>query len=300
MATVTLTPNWQRQAPSFILKLVRHPEGRLGVALLSLPILAAILVPLLSSYAPNQINSLDAMQRPGRSHWLGTDELGRDQLSRVAAAAPIALFVAGASVAIALVIGTAMGLVAGYAGGWPDAALTWIVSILFSIPALLLALMIVGVFGPGLNNALIAVAVVYIPRFARIVRASTLAVRQRAYVESAVVAGLTPNRILARYVFPNIMPAVIVQTALSLSTAELAHTSLSFLGLGVQPPQADLGNMLAKARGLMTVAPWLVTFPSLALIMLIIAFNALGDALRDVLDPRQRAGAVAAASSRPQ
>jgi ABC-type dipeptide/oligopeptide/nickel transport system permease subunit len=203
-------------------------------------------------------------------------------------------------VIIALVIGTAMGLVAGYTGGWVDAALNWVVSILFSMPALLLALMIVGVFGPGLNNALIAVAVVYVPRFARIARASTLSVRQRAYIEAAVVAGLKSDRILARHILPNIMSALIVQTALSLSTAELAHASLSFLGLGVQPPQADWGNMLAKARGLMTVAPWLVIFPSLALVVLIIAFNTLGDALRDVADPRRRAGAMAAAPPGPQ
>ncbi len=295
MATVALTPHGERQGPPLATRLMRHPGGRLGVALLSFLVLAAILVPLLSSYGPNQINSQDAMQLPGRSHWLGTDELGRDQLSRVAAAAPIALYVAGASVVVALVIGTMMGLVAGYTGGCVDAALSWVVSILFSMPALLLALMIVGVFGPGLNNALIAVAVVYVPRFARIARASTLSVRQRAYIEAAVVAGLKSDRILARHILPNIMPALIVQTALSLSTAELAHASLSFLGLGVQPPQADWGNMLAKARGLMTVAPWLVIFPSLALIVLIIAFNTLGDALRDVVDPRRRTGSMAAA-----
>jgi len=273
-------------------RIAGHPEGRIGLALLALLAIAGLLGPLMLPYRPNQINVQDALQAPSVRHWFGTDELGRDQFSRVIGGAPIAFYVSGGSVAIALVIGTAIGLIAGYTGGFVDTALSWFISILFSMPALLLALVIVGAFGPGLNNALIAVAIVYIPRFARIARASTLSVRHRLYIEAARLAGRTPREILLEHVLPSIMPAIIVQTALSLSTAELAHASLSFLGLGVQPPTADWGNMLAKARGLMTVAPWLVIFPAAALVLLIIGFNTLGDALRDVLDPRRQTGAM--------
>jgi ABC-type dipeptide/oligopeptide/nickel transport system permease subunit len=273
-------------------RIAGHPEGRIGLALLALLAIAGLLGPLMLPYRPNQINVQDALQAPSVRHWFGTDELGRDQFSRVIGGAPIAFYVSGGSVAIALVIGTVIGLIAGYSGGFVDSAMSWVVSILFSMPALLLALVIVGAFGPGLNNALIAVAIVYAPRFARIARASTLSVRHRLYIEAARLAGRAPREILLEHVLPNIMPAIIVQTALSLSTAELAHASLSFLGLGVQPPTADWGNMLAKARGLMTVAPWLVIFPAAALVLLIIGFNTLGDALRDVLDPRRQTGAM--------
>lgn len=292
MSTAATTALPPLQPPGVARKFVHHPQGRIGLALLSLLILTAIGVPAALPYGPNQITPQDALQAPSARHWFGTDELGRDQLSRVAAAAPIAFYVAGTSVAIALVIGTIAGLVAGFAGGVVDTVLSWMVSILFSMPALLLALVIVGVFGPGLNNALIAVAIVYLPRFARIARASTLSVRHRLFIEAARLAGRRPHQILLEHVLPNILPVVIVQTALSLSTAELAHASLSFLGLGIQPPYADWGNMLAKSRGFMTVAPWLVIFPALALVLLIIAFNTLGDALRDVLDPRRQAGTI--------
>ena len=281
-----------RPTRGLVSRLGRHPEGRIALALLVVMGLAAVAGPRAVPYGPNQINAEDVLQPPGARHWFGTDELGRDQLSRVLAAAPIAFYVSGASVAIALVIGTMIGLMAGYAGGPIDIVLSWIVGILFSMPALLLALVIVGVLGPGLNNALFAVAIVYVPRFARIARASTLGVRQRLFIDAARLAGRRPPEILLEHVLPNILAAVIIQTALSLSTAELAHASLSFLGLGVQPPNADWGSMLAKARGLMTVAPWLVVFPSLALVLLIIAFNVLGDALRDVLDPRAQTGTM--------
>ncbi len=281
-----------RPARGLVSRLGRHPEGRIALALLVSMGLVALAGPRAVPYGPNQINAEDVLQGPGARHWFGTDELGRDQLSRVVAAAPIAFYVSGASVAIALVIGTVIGLVAGYVGGFVDAVVSWVVGIMFSMPALLLALVIVGVLGPGLNNALFAVAIVYVPRFARIARASTFGVRQRLFIEAARLAGRRPHEILLEHVLPNILAAVIIQTALSLSTAELAHASLSFLGLGVQPPNADWGSMLAKARGLMTVAPWLVVFPSLALVLLIIAFNVLGDALRDVLDPRAQTGAM--------
>ena len=287
-AAATFTGGGRGRRRGRVGRLLGHPEGRFAVALLGIIVLLGLVAPRLLPYGPTQINARDALQAPDLAHWFGTDELGRDQLSRVAAAAPIALYSAAASVAVALVAGTTIGLVAGYAGGTSDLALSGVVEIMFSMPALLLALLVVGVLGPGLNNALMAVAIVYIPRFARIARGATLSVRQRQFIEAARATGCSPVRIVVEHVLPNILPSMIVQTALSLSTAEIAQASLSFLGLGVQPPYADWGNMLAASRAFVTVAPWLVIFPSVALVLLIIAFNMLGDALRDVLDPRLR------------
>jgi peptide/nickel transport system permease protein len=270
------------------LDILQHPAGRSGVLLLGLLLGLAVAGPLLVPYGPNQVNPSDALQGPSVAHWFGTDELGRDGLARVAAAAPVAFYLTGTSVLIALVLGTPIGLAAGYAGGLVETALMWLMDVLFSLPALLLALVVVGISGPSLNNAILAVAIVYVPRFARIARGSTRSIRARVYVEAARCLGAGGGRILSRHVLPNIIGPLIVQTSLSLSTAELAHASLSFLGLGVQPPAADWGVMLAKARSLMTVAPWLAVFPALAVVVLIVAFNLLGDALRDMLDPRRR------------
>jgi len=285
-APVLVLPR-QRRLP-MSMDILRHPGGRLGVVLLTLLVCLAVAGPLLVPYGPNQLNPTDALQSPGVKHWLGTDELGRDGLARVAAAAPIAFYLTGASVILALFLGTPIGLIAGYTGGLFELALMWLMDVLFSLPALLLALVVVGISGPSLNNAILAVAVVYVPRFARIARGSTRSIRARMYVEAARCLGASSSRVLWRHVLPNILGPLIVQTSLSLSTAELAHASLSFLGLGVQPPTADWGVMLAKARSLMTVAPWLAVFPSLAVILLIVAFNLMGDALRDLLDPRRR------------
>ena len=270
------------------LDILQHPAGRSGVLLLGLLLGLAVAGPLLVPYGPNQVNPSDALQGPSVAHWFGTDELGRDGLARVAAAAPVAFYLTGTSVLIALVLGTPIGLAAGYAGGLVETALMWLMDVLFSLPALLLALVVVGISGPSLNNAILAVAIVYIPRFARIARGSTRSIRARVYVDAARCLGAGGGRIVSRHVLPNIIGPLIVQVSLSLSTAELAHASLSFLGLGVQPPAADWGVMLAKARSLMTVAPWLAVFPALAVVVLIVAFNLLGDALRDMLDPRRR------------
>jgi ABC-type dipeptide/oligopeptide/nickel transport system permease subunit len=277
------------------LDLARHPGGQGGLVLLTLLISLALVGPLIAPGGPNQLNPSDALQAPSTAHWFGTDELGRDVLARVAAAAPIAFYLTGASVLLAIVFGAPLGLVAGYAGGLVELSLMWLMDVLFSLPALLLALVVVGISGPSVNNAILAVAVVYIPRFARIARGSTRSISTRVYVEAARCLGAGGGRIVWRHVLPNILGPMIVQTSLALSTAELAHASLSFLGLGVQPPTADWGVMLAKARSLMTVAPWLAVFPSLAVILLIVAFNLLGDALRDLLDPRRPTEAAQAA-----
>ncbi len=270
--------------------LARHRGGAFGLAVLGLFLVLAVLGRWIAPYDPNIGVITESLSEPSMAHLFGTDELGRDILSRVIEGSRIAVAVAGLSVAIALLAGVAIGVVAGYAGGVTDTILSRALDILFAFPTLLLAIIIVAVLGPGLLNATLAIAIVYTPRFARIARATALTVRSHEFLDAARLAGLRPWTILLRHMLPNVLPSVVVLAALSMSTAQLAYASLSFLGLGVSPPQADWGNMLSKARDFVTIAPWLVIWPTVALVLLMLAFNVLGDAVRDVLDPRHEAG----------
>ena len=270
--------------------LLRHKGGRFGVAVLALFILLALFGRFVSPYDANASDFAATLTGPSARHLFGTDELGRDTLSRVIAGSGIAVAVAMLSVVLALAAGVLVGIVAGYFGGWVDTILNRSQDVLFAFPTLLLAIIIVAVLGPGLVNAILAIAIVYTPRFARIARASTLTVRSAEYLDAARLAGVSTPVILLRHVTPNVLPPVVVLAALSMSTAQLAYASLSFLGLGVSPPQADWGSMLSKARDFITIAPWLVAFPTIALVLLMLAFNVLGDAIRDVLDPRHAGG----------
>ena len=272
--------------------LMRHRGGLFGLAVLALFVFLALFGRFVAPYDANGSDFAATLSGPTARHLFGTDELGRDTLSRVISGSGIAVAVAMLSVAIALVVGVVIGIVAGYFGGWVDAILNRSQDVLFAFPTLLLAIIIVAVLGPGLVNAIIAIAIVYTPRFARIARASALTVKSAEYLDAARLAGVSTPVILLRHLLPNVLPPVVVLAALSMSTAQLAYASLSFLGLGVSPPQADWGSMLSKARDFITVAPWLVAFPTAALVLLMLAFNVLGDAIRDVLDPRH-AGAAA-------
>lgn len=276
----------------FLAQLLGHRGGRFGLAVFALFVMLALFGRWVSPYDPNASDFTSLLAAPSAKHWFGTDELGRDTLSRVIAGSGIAVAVALLSVAIAMAIGVLIGVVAGYFGGVVDTVLNRSQDVLFAFPTLLLAIIIVAVLGPGLLNAVLAIAIVYTPRFARIARASALSVKTSEYLDAARLAGVGTPRILVRHLLPNVMPPVIVLAALSMSTAQLAYASLAFLGLGVSPPQADWGSMLSKARDFITVAPWLVIWPTVALVALMLAFNVLGDAIRDVLDPRH-AGAVA-------
>lgn len=276
--------------PSFWRRMASNRSGVVASIIVLLFLVMAIGGSFIAPYDPNDLNGSDSLKGPGAEHWFGADELGRDQLSRVIDAAGVAVAISGLSVLLALVVGTIMGILAGYAGGWVDLGLSRVMDVMFSFPTLLLAIVIVAVLGPGLVNAAIAIAIVYIPRFARVARGATLSVRNEPYIEAARLSGVTPVRIAIRHVIPNITAPMIVLSALSMSTAQLAYSALSFLGLGTNPPQADYGSMLAKARNFVTLAPWLTIFPAIALILLILGFNLLGDALRDVLDPRSQSG----------
>jgi ABC-type dipeptide/oligopeptide/nickel transport system permease subunit len=280
----------------FWFDLVRHRGGLFGVTIVGFFLVLAAIGPWIQPYDPNVGILTDTLTPPSAAHPFGTDELGRDTLSRIIDGTRIAVAVAVVSVAIALVVGVAVGIVAGYFGGMVDAVLVRIQDVLFAFPTLLLAIIIVAVLGPGLFNAILAIAIVYIPRFVRVTRAAALSVRSSEFIDAARLAGVSPLTILVRHMVPNVLPSAIVLAALSTSTAQLAYASLSFLGLGVSPPQADWGSMLSKSRDFVTFAPWLVIWPTVALVLLMLAFNVLGDAIRDVLDPKSsKSGRPAAA-----
>ncbi|WP_212525716.1 ABC transporter permease [Actibacterium sp. MT2.3-13A] len=278
-------PKTRLRRPYLLDQLLRHKGGAFGLAIMALFILLALFGRMVAPYDPNANDYLNLLSAPSAQHWFGTDELGRDTLSRVIDGSRIAVAVAFLSVSIAMAIGVLIGVISGYFGGMVDSVLNRSQDVLFAFPTLLLAIILVAVLGPGLFNASLAIAIVYSPRFARIARASALSIKTSEYLDAARLAGVNTPTILVRHILPNVMPPVIVLAALSMSTAQLAYASLSFLGLGVSPPQADWGSMLSKGRDFITIAPWLVIWPTVALVMLMLAFNVLGDAIRDVLDP---------------
>jgi peptide/nickel transport system permease protein len=278
---------------------LRHdPLAVAGSIVLALLVFVGIFGPWLAPYGTNEIDIGNMLQHPTATHLFGTDELGRDVFSRVIVAARVSLEVAVVSVGLALVVGVGIGLVAGYYRGWVDNALMRCMDVLFAFPVLLLAVAIVAVLGPGLLTAMVAIAVVYAPIFARVTRASVLSVREQVFVTAAVSIGTSDLRIMRRHVLPNITAPLIVQTSLSLAFAILSEAALSFLGLGVQPPAPSWGRMLYDGRGFVTDAWWLGVFPGAAIFLTVLAFNLVGDALRDVLDPRQLTVSEARRSSR--
>jgi peptide/nickel transport system permease protein len=268
------------------------------VTAISAAVLAAVAVIAVAAnwLVPDGINDVDvpsALQGPSGAHWFGTDELGRDVLSRVLVAVQASLEVAVVSVAFALAVGVTIGVVAGYRGGWVDTVFMRVVDVMFAFPVLLLALAIVAILGPGVTTTMLAIGVVYTPIFARVARASTLSVRVEPYVAVSRTMGTGHGYILARHVLPNISGPLIVQTSLSLAFALLSEAALSFLGLGIQPPRPSLGRMIFDAQGFVTLAWWMAVFPGAAIFVIVLAFNLFGDGLRDVLDPKQRTMAEA-------
>lgn len=276
------------RAPGTLRLLLRNPVSLAGAAVLMVVVLAALLGPTLAPYGVNDTDVTRALQGPSAAHWFGTDDLGRDQLSRVLVAARVSMEVALVSVSIALVVGVGIGLVSGYLGGATDSVLMRVIDVLFAFPVLLLALAIVAVLGPGLTSAMIAIGVVYTPIFARVTRASTLSVRSEPYVRASGTMGTGSGYVIWHHVLPNISGPVIVQTSLSLAFAILSEAALSFLGLGVQPPRPSWGRMLFDAQDFIGVAWWMSVFPGLAILLTTLAFNLVGDGLGQVLDPKRR------------
>ncbi|MEE6165415.1 MULTISPECIES: ABC transporter permease [unclassified Mycolicibacterium] len=258
-----------------------------GVVLLAV-VFIAVAAQWIAPFGINDIDVPSALQRPSGSHWFGTDELGRDVLSRVLVAVQASMRVAVVSVAFAAVVGVTIGVVAGYRSGWVDTVVMRVVDVMFAFPVLLLALAIVAILGPGITTTMLAIGIVYTPIFARVARASTLSVRLEPFVAVSRSMGTGDGYILTRHILPNIAGPLIVQLSLSLAFAILAEASLSFLGLGIQPPQPSLGRMIFDAQGFVTLAWWMAVFPGAAIFVTVLAFNLFGDGLRDVLDPKQR------------
>lgn len=277
----------RRRSSAFLRAMRRNPLGVTGLVIIAIVALVAITAPLISPYGPTD-QVARRLEVPGPEHLLGTDEFGRDILSRVIYGSRISLYVGLVSVSLALVVGGAVGMVAGYFGGRTDNLLMRLVDILFAIPSLVLAIVIAGLLGPSLTNAMIAIGIVYAPIYARLVRGEVLAVRNHLYIESARAIGVGDLGLIMRHILPNITAPLIVQTTLLLSTAILAEASLSFLGLGTQPPEPSWGTMLGSGRRYMELTPWVAIAPGIAIVITVLGFNLLGDGLRDALDPRLR------------
>lgn len=270
---------------AFLGFLRRDVRAALAILWLALLVIVAIAAPWLSPYSPTAQNVSNMLAEPSAAHWMGTDDLGRDILSRLIHGAPATIYASFLAVIIAIVLGVPVGLVAGYFGGWIDDVISRTIDTLLSFPAIVLAIAVTGALGIGLTNGMIAVGIVFAPQLARLARARTLVVRHELYVDAARCFGASTPHILWRHVLPNTIQPVIVQVTLLLAGALLAEASLSFLGLGVQPPNPSWGAMLARAYQAMDVAPEQMYPPGLAILFTALAFNALGESLRIALDP---------------
>ena len=257
-----------------------------GFVILFIYLVMAIAAPLVAPYDPYKMNPRHRLEEPSAKHWFGTDQFGRDILSRIIYGTRISFQVGLISVSIALVIGVIMGIIAGYYGKWIDGILSRIMDVMFSFPHILLALVIMALLGSSLTNVMIAIGIVYIPIFARITRGSVLSIKDSLYVEAAHSIGVEDLVVMWRHILPNIMAPVIVQTTLSFGFAIRAEAALSFLGLGVEPDVPSWGIMLNHGTDWMESAWWIAVFPGLAATLAILSFNVLGDGLRDALDPK--------------
>ncbi len=269
-------------------RLRRNRAAIVGGVIVLLFVFIAIFAPWLSPYPPNEGELTKRLKPPCREHLLGTDPLGRDLLSRVIYGARISLQVQIISVSIALVVGTLLGMIGGYYGGRLDNLIMRLMDILLAFPGIFLAISIIAVLGPGLTNLMLAAGIYSIPQFARIVRGSVISLKEKEFIEAARAVGEGDIDILFRYLLPNSMAPIIVQTTLRMATVLLTASGLSFLGLGVQPPTAEWGAMLSNARAYLITAPHVATVLGLAIMLVVMGFNLFGDGLRDSLDPRLR------------
>ena len=259
-----------------------------GAAVLALVVLMALVAPFISPYDPLKQDLVNARLAPSAEHLLGTDDLGRDVLSRVIYGSRVSLIAGLASVAIGVVVGSLLGLVAGFSGGLADSLVMRLVDAVLAFPGLVLALALGAVLGAGLFGVVIALGVVYTPTFARLMRGQVLSIREREFVAAARVIGSPAWRIVAKHVLPNVATPIVIQASLSIAFAILAEASLSFLGLGVPPPTPSWGGMINQGRGYLQQAPWIVFGPGAALFVTVLGLNFVGDAIRDALDPRIR------------
>lgn len=266
----------------------RRPAAALSLGFLVLLFLMAALAPVIAPYSPTAQDANNALAEPSWAHPFGTDDLGRDVFSRLIHGAPATLYASFLAVSVATALGVPIGLIAGFLGGWVDDAISRAIDTLLSFPAIVLAIGVTGALGIGLTNGMIAVGLVFSPQIARMARARTLVVKQDLYVDAARCFGASPWRIVTRHILPNAIQPVIVQVTLMLAVALLAEASLSFLGLGVQPPNPSWGAMLARAYNYLEIAPEQMYPPGIAILLTALSFNTLGEALRAALDPTAR------------
>ncbi|MBI4279015.1 MAG: ABC transporter permease [Armatimonadetes bacterium] len=287
---IVARPARERSHAVLLVGLRQHGLGLFGGVIIVVLLGIAALATWIAPHDPAQMHPGGQFRPPDYAFLFGTDNFGRDVLSRVIFGARISLHVAMTSVSVAVTLGVVVGLLSGFYGGIFDLLTMRVMDILFSFPSLLLALALMGFLGPTLTNLIIAISIVYIPTFARITRGEVLVTRSSAFVEAAGALGASDGRIIVRHLLPNVLPILIIQATTNMGFAIIAESSLSYLGLGSQPPTPSWGRMLSEGRGFLAIAPWTAIFPGTALMLTVLGFLLLGDALRDVLDPRLRRG----------
>jgi peptide/nickel transport system permease protein len=266
----------------------KNKMALVGTGIVLFFILLAVFAPVIAPYEINDQNLSMRLKAPSSEHVFGTDDFGRDIFSRVIYGARISLWVGFFSVLGSVIVGSLLGIIAGYYGRWIDGMISRIFDIMLAFPSILLAIGIVAVLGPSLKNALIAIAIINIPNFGRLIRSRVLSIKQEEYIMAAKAIGMSDARILFHHILPNSMAPIIVQGTLAIATAIIEAAALGFLGLGAQPPNPEWGKMLADSKDYLTQAPWTMIFPGLAIMLTVLGFNLMGDGLRDALDPRMK------------
>ncbi|GHD05067.1 ABC transporter permease [Tianweitania populi] len=277
----------KRLGSSAVRKFVKNRAAVLGAILVGFFVLIAIFAPVIATEDPFKTSFTAVRKAPSAAHWLGTDELGRDLFARITYGARTSLLAGGVSVLIALLFGVPFGIIAGYFGGWIDSVISRVIDAMLAIPFLILAIALAAFLGASLTNAMIAIGLSAAPIFARLTRGQVMSVRSEEYVEGARVIGLRHPRIILRYIVPNAVAPIIVQATLTIAAAIIAEASLSFLGLGQQPPNPSWGSMLNSSKNFISQAPWMSIWPGTAIFLVVLGFNLLGDGLRDAIDPRE-------------
>jgi len=257
-----------------------------GLVLLFFILLCALFANIIAPYDIRVQNLTERHHAPSFKYWMGTDDFGRDVFSRVLIGSRVSLLVGICSISVAMIIGVLLGVYSGFKGGWIDQVLTKVIDSLMTFPSLILGILVVSAMGPGVENATIAIAIAFIPRFARVARGPTLVLKENEFIMASRACGATDARIIFRHIIPNLVGEIVVMASLWMSTAIIIESSLSFLGLGVQPPAPSWGMMIKSGVNSIKLAPWLAVFPGLAISLSVLAFNLLGDGLRDLLDPK--------------